>query len=111
MKNIAQKIAELPPGEQQAIRLRRDELVAEELTLRQLRELLGLTQDELAERLEIGQDNVSRLERRDDVKLSTLRGYVEALGGELHVTATFPDRSPIELASSASPPPPRAARG
>ena len=107
---MAEKIAEMPPARQRLIRERADELIAEELTLRQLRELLGLTQDEMADRLEIGQDTVSRFERREDVRLSTLRSYVEALGGELHVTATFPDRAPVELTSPV-PPAPRAARG
>ena len=110
MKTMAEKILELPAGEQHAIRRRADELIAEELTLRQLREALGLTQDEMADRLEIGQDTVSRFERREDVRLSTLRSYVEALGGELRVTATFPDRAPVELAGP-RPAVSRAARG
>ena len=112
MKTLAETIAELPAGEQHAIRARDAELVAEELTLRQLREILGVTQEELADRLEIGQDNISRFERREDVRLSTLRGYVEALGGELHVTAHFPNRAPVTLTGPAAPGPgPRAARG
>jgi len=110
VKILAEKILELPASERQAIRMRGDELIAEELTLRQLRELLGLTQDEIADRLEIAQENVSRFERREDVRLSTLRGYIEALGGELHITASFPDRAPIELTSPV-PSAPRAARG
>lgn len=110
MKTMAEKIAEMHPARQQLIRERADALIAEELTLRQLRELLGLTQDELADRLEVGQESVSRFERRENVRLSTLRSYVEALGGELHVTASFPDRAPVELASPA-PHLPRSAQG
>jgi len=110
MKTLTEAINELPAGEQQAIRARTAELAAEELSLRQLRELLGLTQDEMADRLEVGQENISRFERREDVRLSTLRSYVEALGGELHVTASFPDRSPIEL-TGPSVLEPHAARG
>ena len=110
MKTMAEKIAEMHPARQQLIRERADALIAEELTLRQLRELLGLTQDEMADRLEVGQESVSRFERREDVRLSTLRSYVEALGGELHVTASFPDRAPVELTSPA-PHLPRSAQG
>jgi len=51
----------------------------------------GLTQQQVAERLGMTQPEVSKLERRRDVRLSTLRGYVTALGGELVVTARFGD--------------------
>lgn len=110
MKTMADKIREMSPARQRAIHRGANELIAEELTLRQLRELLGLTQDEIADRLEIAQENVSRFERREDVRLSTLRGYVEALGGELHITVRFPDRAPIELTTPVSAAP-RVARG
>ena len=110
MKTMAEKIAGMSPARRQLIREGADALIAEELTLRQLRELLELTQDEMADRLEVGQDTVSRFERREDVRLSTLRSYVEALGGELRITATFPDRAPVELTTPV-PSVPRAARG
>lgn len=57
--------------------------------LRDLRILAGLTQVELAERLNIGQTALSRLEKRRDVQFSTLRDYVEALGAKLRITAAF----------------------
>jgi hypothetical protein len=60
-----------------------------ELTLRDLREQAGKTQNDLAALTEMTQAELSRFERRDDRKLSTLRKYVEALGGELEVVATF----------------------
>ena len=63
-----------------------------ELDLRGLRELLGKTQDELAELIERSQGQVSETERRQDVRLSTLRAYVEALGGELELIASFGDK-------------------
>jgi transcriptional regulator with XRE-family HTH domain len=56
-----------------------------------LRRARGFTQEDLAERLGTGQPSISRLERRKDVRLSTLREVVEALGGELKVIAHFPD--------------------
>lgn len=61
------------------------------MRLRDLREARGLTQTEVAERLEIRQVSVSRLEGRSDVRLSTLRAVIEALGGELDVRVRFPD--------------------
>jgi hypothetical protein len=76
--------------EAQEVRVR--ELVSAELvelTLRDLREQAGKTQNDLAELTEMTQAELSRFERRDDRKLSTLRKYVEALGGELEVVATF----------------------
>lgn len=61
--------------------------------LGELRGVRQVTQEELAERLEIAQSNVSRLERRRDMLVSTLRHVVEALGGELHLVASFPEGS------------------
>lgn len=58
-----------------------------EMDLRALREAAGLTQEELAKRVEITQSQLSKLERRDDHRISTLRRFVEALGGTLEVCA------------------------
>lgn len=63
-----------------------------ELDLRAIRELTGRTQEDVASAAEIEQSEVSRLERRQDCRLSTLRRYVQALGGELEVIANFGDR-------------------
>jgi len=63
-----------------------------EMDLRAIRELLGVTQVELAKAAEIAQPEVSRMERRRDYRLSTLRRYVEALGGELDIEAVFGDK-------------------
>lgn len=63
-----------------------------EMDLREIREAAGRTQVEVADALEATQAEISRFERRDDRRLSTLRRYVEALGGELEVVATFGDR-------------------
>ena len=64
-----------------------------EMNLRTLREFVGKTQVETAEEADWTQGELSRAERRDDHLLSTLRRYVEALGGELEVTARFGDKS------------------
>ena len=61
------------------------------MRLRDLREARGLTQSEVAERLEIRQVSVSRLESRTDVRVSTLRSVIEAMGGEVEIRACFPD--------------------
>ena len=72
------------------------------LALGQLRDAVELKQTDVAERLGISQGNVSRLERREDLYLSTLREYVEALGGELDLVARFPDGMTVRLDPAAS---------
>ena len=67
------------------------------MDLSELRNARQVTQEELAERLEVAQSNVSRLERRRDVLVSTLRHVVEALGGELHLLAVFPDEGAVRI--------------
>jgi len=59
--------------------------------LRDIRKLAGVTQDELAARLNIGQTALSRLEKRDDIHVSTLKNYIEALGAKLRIDAQFND--------------------
>ncbi len=87
----------LPAKRRRKVEARAAELIAEEMTLRDLRKALDLTQARLAEVLNIGQDSVSRLEQRSDLMLSTLRGYVAALGGRLELIARFPDRPDVAL--------------
>ena len=60
-----------------------------EMDLRALREAAGLTQGELAQRVEITQSQLSKMERRDDHRISTLRRYVQALGGSLEICAVL----------------------
>ena len=72
-------------------------LIAEEMSLRDLQQALTLTQERMAETLGIGQDGVSRLEKRSDLLLSTLRTYIKAMGGQLSLIAEFPDREPVTL--------------
>lgn len=61
--------------------------------LQELRECMNVSQVEIAAKLKVRQPTISKIERRDDMNLSTLRRYIEALGGELYVTARFPDGS------------------
>jgi transcriptional regulator with XRE-family HTH domain len=76
-------------------------LIAEEMTLRELRHARKLTQVKMAKTLGVTQDSVSRLERRSDLLLSTLRKTVEAMGGNLSLVAEFPDRAPVVLSGIA----------
>jgi transcriptional regulator with XRE-family HTH domain len=63
-----------------------------EMELRALREAIGLTQDELAKRVEITQSQLSKMERGEDHRISTLRRYVGALGGSLEICAVINGR-------------------
>jgi Helix-turn-helix domain len=83
------------PEELARIDARAAELIAEELTLRDLRQARKLTQVRMAELLGMEQENVSRLERRTDLLLSTLKSYVAAMGGSLKLVAEFPDRPSV----------------
>ena len=80
----------MDPERQERIRKRTDELLAE-LPLQELRQARALSQQELAEVLGLNQATVSKLERRTDMYLSSLRRFVEAMGGELEISASFPD--------------------
>ena len=73
-------------------RARKAQFVAEAATLEQLRVALCVSQEKLADLLDVQQPAVSKLERRNDMRVSTLRDVVEALGGELHLVAKFRDR-------------------
>ena len=114
MKTLDQKIKEVTPARRRKIENRAAHLLAEELSLRELRHAHKLTQERIAETLGIGQDQVSRLEQRSDLLISTLRSYVEAMGGRLTLVAEFPDHKPVVLSgiaaldTDATPTPPRA---
>ena len=95
--NVNEKIKKLSPAQRKKVEARAAELIAEEMTLRDLRKARALTQARMAEQLGITQDGVSRLEKRSDLLLSTLRKTVEAMGGSLSLVAEFPDRAPVVL--------------
>jgi ParB-like chromosome segregation protein Spo0J len=86
-------------GQRQAkIAKRASELIAEEMALRDIRKARQFTQEQVAKRLGGKQVYVSKLESRSDAKLSTLRDYVKAIGGELEVFVTFPEGKKVKLA-------------
>lgn len=64
-------------------------------TLKDLRKSTRQTQEDLAAALGVGQDTISRLEHRSDMLLSTLRHYIESVGGQLELVATFPGQPPV----------------
>jgi len=90
-------MSELPKERRDLIELRGAEILNEYLTLQELRKAQKLTQKKLAESLHVNQENISRLEKRSDMMLSTLRDYIEAMGGKLDITVRFPDHAPISI--------------
>ena len=73
------------------------------MTLREIRKARKLTQKKLAKSLRIGQEGVSKTEKRSDLLISTLRSYVEAVGGRLSLVAKFPDQEPVVLSGFSEP--------
>ena len=98
-RSLDSKVNALPKARQLTIQSRTNELIAEEMTLRDLRVALKKTQMDLSSALHIKQDGVSRLENRSDMLLSTLNKYIEAMGGSLKIIAEFPDRPPVTIQS------------
>lgn len=96
-KKLDDIMKKIPRARQKKIEARTQVLIAEYMTLRDLRRARELSQERIAELLKIRQDSVSRMEKRSDLLLSTLRSYVKAMGGELRLIAEFPDRPPVEL--------------
>jgi transcriptional regulator with XRE-family HTH domain len=99
--NVNEKIRRLTVAQRRKVESRAAELIAEEMSLRELRRARKLTQVRVAKTLGITQDSVSRLEKRSDLLLSTLRKTVKAMGGSLSLVAKFPDRPPVVLSGLA----------
>ena len=104
--NVEDKIGKLGAAQRKKVEARAAALIAEEMTLRELRHARKLTQVRMAKKLGITQDGVSRLEKRSDLLLSTLRKTVQAMGGNLSLVAEFPDREPVVLSGIAQDEPP-----
>lgn len=81
--------ATLSPEKQEELKAKVAERVKAYRSLLEFRKELGLTQEVIAERMLITQESVSRLERRKDMHISTLKRYVEALGGQLEIHVRF----------------------
>src|ERR1700680_1181105 len=105
--NLNEIIRKLSPAERKKVEDRAAELIAEEMSLRDLRKARKLTQARVAKVLGVTQDSVSRLEKRSDLLLSTLRKTVKAMGGDVRIVAEFPDRPPVVLPDLSQDDPPR----
>ena len=89
-KNFKELQARMSP-EARARAQAKAERMERELALDELREAMRLTQEALAERLHVNQAAISKVERRADMMISTLRKYIEAMGGQLEIRAIMPD--------------------
>ncbi|MGC2657559.1 MAG: XRE family transcriptional regulator [Bryobacteraceae bacterium] len=109
-RNVDDIIDTLSPAQRKRVEARALELSAEELTLQELRRARKLTQTRMAKSLHVAQKQISEIEKRTDMHISTLRRQIEAMGGSLALVATFPDRRPVVLAgiSDLDSPTPRA---
>jgi transcriptional regulator with XRE-family HTH domain len=95
MVNLEQVLAEMDPERRARIEARAEELNEEYLTLQELRKAHKMTQVNLAAALGVEQAHISRMEKRSDLLLSTLRSYVEAMGGTLRLVAEFPNHKAV----------------
>ncbi len=109
--DVNEIIRKLSPAERRKVQNRAADIIAEEMSLRDLRKARKLTQARLAKTLGITQDSVSRLEKRSDLLISTLRKTVKAMGGDVRIVAEFPDRSPVVLSELSENEPPRKSSG
>ena len=94
---LKERLRKLPAGRRAKVEARAAELLAEEMSLRDLRKVRELTQERMAELLGIGQEGISRLEKRSDLLISTLRNYLARMGGRLELVVRFPDRPAVLL--------------
>lgn len=96
-RNVNDILSALPAARRRRIEKHAAQLVEEEMTMQELRRACKLTQTRLARQLGTAQKNISELERRTDMHISTLRRTVEAMGGELAIVARFPNRPAVRL--------------
>jgi transcriptional regulator with XRE-family HTH domain len=97
MKTLDDKMKSISAARRKKIEKRAAALFAEEMTLKELRRARKITQVRVAKALGIRQEGISRLEKRSDLLLSTLRKAVKAMGGDLRLIAAFPNREPVVL--------------
>ena len=94
---LKDKMARLDADRRARIEEEAKQLHAEYLTLQELRKAKALTQVQLAKTLGVRQATVAQMEKRNDLMLSTLRSYVEAMGGTLKLSVEFPDHKSVFL--------------
>jgi DNA-binding XRE family transcriptional regulator len=96
-RTLEQVIAELPPERRERVDMQYREMKQEIEGLRELREIAGKAQLDVAAALHIKQPSVSKIEKQTDMYLSTLRSYIEAIGGKLELTVKLPRRPPLKI--------------
>ena len=95
-RNFQELRAKMSPAAREAGAAEHRRLI-EEMSLHQLRKALELTQTKIAEDLHMGQGDVSKLERRTDMYVSTLASYLQAVGADLEIRAVFPDGRAVKI--------------
>lgn len=96
-RSLTEIVAKLPPERQAAIEARNEALRQEVEGLRELRQIAGKAQADIATALNIKQPSVSKIENQADMYLSTLRSYVEAVGGQLELVVKLPERPALRI--------------
>lgn len=97
VRSLNDVIAALPPERQAQVDARYQDIKQEVEGLRELRQIAGKAQADIATVLNIKQPSVSKIEKQADMYLSTLRSYVEAIGGQLELTVKLPERPALRL--------------
>jgi DNA-binding XRE family transcriptional regulator len=100
MASLKEVMGRLPPERQEKIHARAKEIINEQMSLRDLRKAQSLTQATLARTLDIKQGSISEIENKSDMLLSTMRSYVEAMGGALDLVVRFPNRQPVTVTTT-----------
>ena len=98
---LREKMKGLPAERRARIDAETDRLHNEYKTLQELRKARELTQVEIAKALNIRQASVAQMEKRSDLLISTLRSYIEGMGGTLKLVVEFPDSAPMQIAGIA----------
>jgi predicted transcriptional regulator len=96
-KNINDVIAGFSPEDQKDIQAVTQNIIEEYDSLKSIREHIGLTQTEVAQNMSLNQSNISDMEKRTDMKVSSLKSYLEAIGCEIDILVTRPDKSVINI--------------
>ena len=96
-RSLDKVMKDLPASRRKKVEKRGAELIAETMNLRALRQKLNLTQEDLAAALNTKQGSISKVEKRSDMLISTLRAHIEAMGGELELVAKIPGQPPVKI--------------
>ncbi|HEY9214643.1 MAG TPA: XRE family transcriptional regulator [Ancylobacter sp.] len=96
-RSLDEVVAALPEARRARVEARAEELRDEVESLSELRRVAGKAQIEIAAALNIKQPSVSKIEKQADMYLSTLRSYVEAIGGQLELVVRLPSHAPLRL--------------